>query len=347
MYIINHFIVYKKYSMCSKIKQEVIFVDVDENGVVRTDWKEDKDGTFMLSDSYLRLGDEKKAKRCCDCGTYLEFKYYPSLKKRKLIGANFCKVRLCPMCTKRRSRKIYAQSYKVMQVASQKYEFIFLTLTQKNVSADELKEELDKVLYGFKKFMLKTEMKKAVKGWFRGLEITHNTDRKSKSYDTYHPHIHMILAVNKSYFTSRDYINQKRFRELWQESLGIDYEPMVNVKRFKASNQKEIEKSLAETSKYTVEKDDFLLEDDYEMTDKTVATLDKALAYRRLVAWGGVLKKIHKELNLDDAETGDLIKTDLEEEDLSGLEYYRECVGWHFGLSNYVYKNILLPEDEA
>ena len=65
------------------------------------------------------------------------------------------------------------------------------------------------------------------------------------------------------------------------------------------------------------------------------------------MAWGGVLKKIHKELNLDDAETGDLIKTDLEEEDLSGLEYYRECVGWHFGLSNYVYKNILLPEDEA
>ena len=134
---------------------------------------------------------------------------------------------------------------------------------------------------------------------------------------------------------------------MWQESLGIDYEPMVNVKRFKVSNQKEIEKSLAETSKYTVEKDDFLIEDDYEMTDKTVATLDKALAYRRLVAWGGVLKKIHKELNLDDVETGDLIKTDLEEEDLSGLEYYRECVGWHFGLNNYVYKNILLPEDEA
>ena len=50
--------------MYSKIKQEVIFVDVDENGVVRTDWKSDKDGTFMLGDSYKRLGNEKKAKRC-------------------------------------------------------------------------------------------------------------------------------------------------------------------------------------------------------------------------------------------------------------------------------------------
>ena len=232
-----------------------------------------------------------------------------------------------------------------MQVASQKYEFIFLTLTQKNVRADELKDELDKVLYGFKKMMLKTEIKKAVNGWFRGLEITHNTDKKSKSYDTYHPHIHMILAVNKSYFKSRDYIKHERFRELWQECLGLDYLPQVNVKRFKASNKKEVEKSLAETSKYTVEKDDFLIEDDYEMTDKTVETLDKALAYRRLIAWGGELKKIHKELNLDDAETGDLVKTDLEDEDLRGLEFYIECVGWHFGMSDYVYKNIRLPEE--
>ena len=232
-----------------------------------------------------------------------------------------------------------------MQVASQKYEFIFLTLTQKNVSADELKDELDKILKAFNNFMRRKEMK-AIKGWFRGLEITHNTDKKSKSYDTYHPHIHMILAVNKSYFKSRNYINQKKFRELWQESLGIEYEPMVNVKRFKASNQKEIEKSLAETSKYTVEKDDFLLEDDYEMTDKTVETLDKALAYRRLVAWGGELKRIHKELNLDDVETGDLVNTDLEDEDLQGLDYYIECVGWHFGISDYVYKNIRLPEEE-
>ena len=331
--------------MYSEEKQEVIFVDFDENGAIRTDWRMDKMGTFLLHESYERLGHKKKSKRCCECGTYLEFKYFPSVQKRKLIGANFCQLRLCPMCTKRRSRKIYAQSYKVMQVASQKYEFIFLTLTQKNVSADELKCELDSVLYGFKKFMLKSEIKKAVKGWFRGLEITHNTDKKSKSYDTYHPHIHMILAVDKKYFKGRSYIKHEKFRQLWQESLGIDYEPMVNVKRFKTTTQKELEKSLAETSKYTVEKDDFLIEDDYEMTDNTVATLDKALAYRRLVAWGGELKKIHKELNLDDVETGDLVNTDLEEEDLRGLDYYIECVGWHFGISNYVYKNIILPEE--
>ena len=47
-----------------------------------------------------------------------------------------------------------------------------------------------------------------------------------------------------------------------------------------------------------------------------------------------------------DVETGDLVNTDLEDEDLQGLDYYIECVGWHFGISDYVYKNIRLPEEE-
>ena len=38
------------------------------------------------------------------------------------------------------------------------------------------------------------------------------------------------------------------------------------------------------------------------MTDDAVYILDKALAHRRLTAFGGILKEYHKKLNLDDAE---------------------------------------------
>jgi plasmid rolling circle replication initiator protein Rep len=41
--------------------------------------------------------------------------------------------------------------------------------------------------------------------------------------------------------------------------------------------------------------------------------LDDALSARRLIGYGGILKEIHKELNLGDAEDGDLVK--IEEED--------------------------------
>lgn len=41
------------------------------------------------------------------------------------------------------------------------------------------------------------------------------------------------------------------------------------------------------------------------VTKKQLKTLDKALAYKRLSSYGVLLKEIHKELNLGDAEDGD------------------------------------------
>lgn len=41
----------------------------------------------------------------------------------------------------------------------------------------------------------------------------------------------------------------------------------------------------------------------------TVYYLDDALSARRLIGYGGILKEIHKEMNLGDAEDGDLVKS--------------------------------------
>ena len=88
--------------MKNEIKQEPIFVDSDKNGVIHTDWRTDKLKNLELTSSYNRLKDKKKAHKCCDCGTYLEFDFDPITGVRKLRKANFCKLRLCPMCIKRR-----------------------------------------------------------------------------------------------------------------------------------------------------------------------------------------------------------------------------------------------------
>lgn len=47
--------------------------------------------------------------------------------------------------------------------------------------------------------------------------------------------------------------------------------------------------------------------DDEEKNLQRVADLEKGLYRKRLISYGGLLKKIHAELNLDDAEDGDLI----------------------------------------
>lgn len=74
------------------------------------------------------------------------------------------------------------------------------------------------------------------------------------------------------------------------------------------------QKAVLEISKYPV-KDTNVVRGNKVTEDNlnTVYFLDDALAARRLVGYGGILKEIHQELNLGDAEDGDLVK--IEEED--------------------------------
>src|SRR5699024_11497002 len=84
----------------------------------------------------------------------------------------------------------------------EKKEFIFLTLTAPNVPADELNDEIKHYNQSFQRLMQRKEVKQIVKGYARKLEITYNEER-----DDYHPHFHVLIAVNKSYF------NQARSEE--------------------------------------------------------------------------------------------------------------------------------------
>lgn len=301
-------------------------------------WGVKKMNTLELAESYNRLG-MKKSYRVAECGSFLEFKRYYEDGSLKLNRANFCKVRLCPMCAWRRSLKIFGQVSKVMDQATKnkEYRFIFLTLTCRNVDGEELSSQIDILFKSYHKLMRRKAVKSAVKGWFRALEVTHNLEQ-----DTYHPHFHVVLAVNKSYFKDvKTYINQDQWTQLWKESMKIDYTPIVDVRAFKTGTNKRTSKSVAEAAKYAVKDGDFIIKDDdgtvnEELTDSAVWILDGALANRRLVAFGGELKDIHKALNLDDAEDGDLINTDNDEELREDLDYVIERYQWHIGYKQYV-----------
>ncbi|KZM56330.1 hypothetical protein A3Q35_08595 [Aeribacillus pallidus] len=92
-----------------------------------------------------------------------------------------------------------------------------------------------------------------------------------------------------------------------------------------------------EVSKYPVKDTDVIKGN--KVTDENVETvlvLDNALAYKRLIGYGGLLKQIHKELNLGDAEDGDLVYISENDEVANGAF---DVIGkWHIGLKNYVIK---------
>lgn len=305
-------------------------------------WREKRLKTIELANSYYRLGN-KKYYRIKDCGTYLEYRRYLETQELRLNRSNFCKVRLCPMCSWRRSLKIFGQTSKVMNKAleEKEYRFLFLTLTCRNVDGEYLSEQIDNLFYAFNKMTKRKIFRQSVKGLFRALEVTHNLDKNSNNYDTYHPHFHMVLMVNKNYFTdNKIYISHEKWVELWKSCMEVDYEPLVNIKAFKSRTKEETEKSVAEVAKYTVKDDDLIIKDengqvDEELTDDAVFILDKALANRRLVAFGGKLREIQQQLKLDDLENGDLVNTDNEElrED---LDYIIESYHWKIGYSQYI-----------
>ena len=318
-----------------------VLKDITKTGKERP-WREKKLKTIELANSYYRLGN-KKYYRIIDCGSYLEYRRYLETNEKRLNRSNFCKVRLCPMCSWRRSLKIFGQTSKVMNKAleEKEYRFLFLTLTCKNVDGEDLLNQIDKLFSAFRKMTRRKIFNQAVKGWFRALEVTHNLDETSDNYDTYHPHFHMVLMVNESYFKdTRIYLTHKDWVELWKSCMSVDYEPLVNIKAFKTGTKLETEKSVAEVAKYTVKDEDLIIMDesgqvDEELTDDAVFILDKALANRRLVAFGGKLRNIQQELKLDDLENGDLVNTDNEElrED---LDYIIESYNWNVGYNQYV-----------
>lgn len=328
---------YNNHSI-EKEKNKVL-KDVNKEGKERP-WREKKLKTLELAEVYKEIGLDNKAFRVEYCSCQLAFKVDNETGEKKLDSMMSCQVRLCPMCNWRRSLKIYGQVSKVMDKAleDKDYRFLFLTLTCENVEGKELSRTIDRLFHAFKKLSERKIFKQSVKGWFRALEVTHNLNEQSSSYNTYHPHFHIILMVNKSYFNKSEiYISQEKWTSLWKSCMKVDYTPIVHITAFKIGSKKQTAKSIAETAKYTVKDEEYLIPENKELSKEAVYILDGALANRRLVAFGGELRKIHRELNLDDIENGDLVNTDNEDEELrEDVKYHIEVYDWNVGYNQYI-----------
>lgn len=297
-----------------------------------------KKQSVVLADCYKALSDDDislkaRYRRVSDCGSFLEF--YVSEDSHKLHLANFCKDRLCPMCNWRRSKKIFAQSSKVMDIASERgYQFLFLTLTIRNCSFDLLEETINVLFDGWRQlYHKKAFFKKFVLGSFRALEITVN-----KKERTFHPHLHCILAVNDSYFKN-GYLTAQKWASLWGSCCGLDYDPSIRIEALKGDFLRDkgvisYWRSIKEVSKYIAKGSDYLDGSFSDVLEK-VSVLLSSLSGRRLCSFTGVLKDIARQLRLDDLENGDLINFDDDSlrNDLTGVMVrYR----WFVGLRGYV-----------
>lgn len=286
---------------------------------------------------WTRLAD-----RLHNCASVLYFNVYadeqsPNEEFKKIKGMNSCRIRLCPMCSWRRSLKIHSQCRKIINAMQneQEYDYLLLTLTVPNVTASQLNSKVNDLMSAWNRFAGYKRFKNAVVGWYRALEITHNINRKSNSFDTYHPHFHCILAVKKDYFNINNdtYIPQSEWLDMWCKAMNDYSITQVDVRKVKVGSNKDVVSAICEIAKYTIKTGDYVIQSDWLMSCNTVMTLSEVLAYRRLVAFGGKMKEWHNKLNLDDPIDGDLT---ADGEDVNGKLLRTECYIWNFGYQQYM-----------
>jgi len=261
------------------------------------------------------------------CSTHLVFSKQqntqnPNETRRRLKDANFCKHRFCATCNWRRNLNINKELLEAFTTieADRSVSYLFLTLTIKNTSTEDLKATVKHLNQSFVRLSQTKAYKKAILGHFKALEIIGDKTPAGEI----HPHFHIILIVNKSYFQSRNYLSQAKFTEMWQKALRVDYTPIVNVKRIKPkknSNLTALQSAVFEVAKYSVKHTELTKKSDEEFVNIIEQT-----RRMRFFSTGGILKKKINLMKCDE----ELIrcKKDLEAQ---WVEIEEEIYKWYGG----------------
>lgn len=302
---------------------------------------------------YHMAGYEEYAERAENCATYLRFGIVGD--KRGLLSANFCHLRLCPICIARGAvirGKLLSKVMNAVQ-AEHKCKYVFLTLALRNVPGSELGDAIGQLTKAWDRLMKQRPVARAFKGTCRCVEITRNNDPASPWYGTFHPHIHAVVAVEEEYFAKNSpiYLEQADLLVRWQKAAKVNYAPTCHIEATyegkdgkKKRRKKKVKKgddaankgAVLEAAKYATKDRDYISDElSDEEAAQVVADYTKALYHRRLIAYTGWLKDMAVRLQADDLDNVDLEQGDdatIREDLAEVIEEY----GWHFGAGDYV-----------
>lgn len=273
--------------------------------------------TLEIAKLYRNIGDYKKSRNIFYCAKDVEL--WADSKKIKYISS--CRSRMCPACAWRKSIKLYKKAlYAAMNALKvQNINFIFVTLTIKNCSGDNLYNTVDKLLKAYRMLMKRGKLSKTL-GSIKSLEITVNWKNMS-----YHPHLHIVFAVPDDYFINPElYITIEELRKNWADKLKIADENyrktlQVDIKTF--GNTYTLLKSLKEITKYMLKYGD-LADTSININKRSEALnfIDNATKGRRMVEFTGIFRQ----------KEGEKPKKELEEEILQ----------YQFNYKNNLYEEI-------
>ena len=276
-------------------------------------WDRHRSFADRVEDFYRGSEFDRYSTRIRFCSDLLQFGLTSAeevgLMKLKLRAARFCRLRHCPVCQWRRSLMWKAKAYKVLPRIVEKhprYRWLFLTLTQKNVPIEQLRDALTHMNKSFRRMV--AYKKFPAVGWLRSTEVTKGRDGNA------HPHFHCLLIVKPSYFSGTGYVKQSDWVGMWRRALQVDYNPILDVQAVRQGSQPM--ELVPELLKYCVKESDLVNNRQWFLE------LTRQMHGMKAIATGGLLKEFLRGL---EEEPQDLIGEDgtQEEEDFAKLYF-----GW-------------------
>lgn len=312
-------------------------------------WIKHRVNAMIVQDVYDTSGFKgfkRYAQRMSECANMLvfgEIKNEPG--KIKLIKTHFCRVRYCPVCAWRRTLALLArfyQSFPAFSMENPDMLYIYCVLTVKNPEMENLRDTLSSMTKAWAK-MRKRKAFRFVKGWIRTTEITHGKDGNP------HPHFNLLLAVNKHYFTSKDYLNKQEWIELWKSCAKLDYEPSVYVTKVRKKKNKadgsadSMMNTAKEVFKYSVKEDDLINDPEF------LVGLTKETQGLRFFAAGGCFKDLLK-VN-EDGDGGEVSEEEMtlsDENNDNPVTRSRYAFSWELRKKwNYWYHSHFVVDEEG
>lgn len=281
--------------------------------------QEKKKLSVEIAKKLYGVGLKRVSENILNCANYAMRVICPECGEVHHVNIWYCRERMCPVCQYKRSLKIKHNALDIVKRIEEGnpngYEYIFVTLTMRNVYGEELTAAVDKLLNGWRDLIRNSRtFKKVAEGTIRTLEITYNAEN-----NTYHPHIHAILAVPDGYYDrNKDlYLSQENLAILWKNTLDINYRPVVDIRAITRKDFRVIEQGDENTEKDIIiekmknrelqysnavsEVCKYAVKFNYSAAPgHALERLYYALKGRRLISYSGIFKIAKHELNIPD-----------------------------------------------
>lgn len=281
------------FYMCDKYDKQGVLAIVDAEKAVKTDTLKLYE---MLKNSEVANATARTLDVVKSCGDVVKYAIayegdMKSVKHKKLLYTETCGNRWCLRCMQRKALSDALEIYTLANYlyTEKNYRFLFITLTAPNCSGDDLRDTISQFNKGIDRLFKREPYRSDFKAWITKVETTYNVKRKD-----YHPHLHVLVAVDKRYLKDSDrFVSNDRLRKDWREVFGDDTITQVDIKQASGRTKKKRMKSVLELAKYTAKPSHYLRD------QKVFDTFFDAMKNRQALRFCGEFSELHKMYDLD------------------------------------------------